>query len=247
MEENLAVDGRTLPLMRNIKENEMAFFANHRIVQHSVLFLLGLAFMAACSCKSGPAEKTADQKTTAQPNSASAGNGPGINLNCVMEHIQNPTEAFHYSFTKESSNPVHEEADITPQTIDGTFKNNSASNAFHGVKSDSQSWQGAWSSLMGIGGMSSAVSLVRDHTATVLAGPEKVNGYDTVKYSIDTTAAAQSQQGLYESVLGKGGFEKGTAWVTDQGCPVKFILDSELHSNNSGPEKIHYEVAMVKK
>ncbi|MGB8130792.1 MAG: hypothetical protein WCG81_13440 [Candidatus Angelobacter sp.] len=225
----------------------MTFFANHR-VNKGVLALTALALLALCSCKSGPAEKTSEQKTAAQPNSASTGNGgPGINLNCVMEHIQNPPEAFHYSFKKESSNPVNEEADITSQTIDGSFKNNSASNTFHGVKSDADSWRGAWSSLMGIGGMSSAVSLVRDSTATVRVGPEKVNGYDTVKYAIDTAGAAQSQQGLYESVLGKGGFEKGTAWVTDQGCPVKLILDSELHSNNGSPEKIHYEVAMVKK
>jgi hypothetical protein len=164
-----------------------------------------------------------------------------------MDHIQNPPEAFHYSYNKESSNPVHEEADITPQTIDGNFKNNSASSPIHGVHSDAASWQGAWSSLMGISGMSSAIALVRNSSATVREGPEKVNGYDATKYSIDTVRGNDSEKSLYQSVLGTGGFQKGTAWVTAQGCPVKLVMDSELHGKDGSVEKIHYEVAMVRK
>src|SRR5579871_3359437 len=154
-----------------------------------VLAAAGQALLAVSACKSGPASKNTDAKSGAQPNSAATAQGggdAGINLNCVMDHIQNPPEAFHYSYNKESSNPVHEEADITPQTIDGSFKNNSASSPVHGVHSDAASWQGAWSSLMGISGMSSAIALVRNSSATVREGPEKMNGYDAIKYSIDT-------------------------------------------------------------
>ena len=64
-------------------------------------------------------------------------------------------------------------------------------------------------------------------------GAEKVNGYDTTKYSVDTSRADTAEQGLYRATLGSGGFEKGTWWVTADGCPVKLSLDSELHSNKA--------------
>jgi hypothetical protein len=230
----------------------MAFCADCKaaLLKRGVLAVAGLALLAVSACRSGPPLKNAEEKSGAQPNSVATARGsgdPGIDLNCVIDHIQNPPEAFHYSYNKDSSNPVHEEADITPQTIDGSFKNNSASRSFHGARSDAASWQGAWSGLMGIAGMSSAVALVRNSSATVREGPEKVSGYDATKYSIDTARGTDVEKGLYRSVLGTGGFEKGTVWVTAQGCPVKFVLDSELHPNNGSVETIHYEEAMVRK
>lgn len=208
-----------------------------------------LAMLAAWGCRSGPASKKEESSGAEQKSAATAQQGadPGIDLNCVADHIQNPPEAFHYSYKKDSSNPVHEEADITPQTIDGAFSNNSGSHPIHGVRSDSQSWQGAWSGLMGIAGMSSAIAIVRNSSAMVREGAEQVNGYDTIKYSIDTARATAAEQGLYRSVLGEGGFEKGAAWVTAQGCPVKLSMDSELHSRDGSVEKIHYEEAMIRK
>ncbi len=220
------------------------------LLKHGVLAAAALALLAVSGCRSGPASKNVDERSGAQPNSAAttpAGADHGIDLDCVIDHIQNPPEPFHYSYNKESSNPVHEEADITPQTIDGSFKNNSASNSFHGVRSDAGSWQSAWSGLMGIAGMSSAVALVKNSSATEREGTEKVNGYDTTRYSIDTARGTAEEKALYQQVLGTGGFEKGTAWVTAQGCPVKFVLDSELHANNGSVETIHYEVAMIRK
>jgi hypothetical protein len=219
-------------------------------LRRGVLAAAGLALLAVSACKSGPAAKNTDGRSGAQPNSATTAQGggdAGINLNCVMDHIQNPPEAFHYSYNKESSNPVHEEADITPQTIDGSFKNNSASSPVHGVHSDAASWQGAWSGLMGISGMSSAIAIVRNNSATVREGPEKVNGYDAIKYSIDTARGTDVEKGLFRSVLGTGGFEKGTVWVTAKGCSVKLVLDSELHPNSGSVETIHYEEAMIRK
>lgn len=230
----------------------MAFSENRKagLQRCAVIAAAGLTLLAVSACKSGPASKNAEEKSGAQQSSAATARGsadPGIDLNCVMDHIQNPPEAFHYSYNKESSNPVHEEADITLQTIDGSFKNSSASGSFHGVRSDAASWQSAWSSLMGIGGMSSAVAIVRNSSAIVREGPEKVNGYDAIKYSIDTARGNDAEKGLYRSVLGTGGFEKGMVWVTAKGCPVKLVLDSELHPNSGSVETIHYEEAMVRK
>jgi hypothetical protein len=226
----------------------LSTYCKPALLRHGVVAAAGLALVVVSACHSGP--KNAEEKSGAQPNTAAIARGstdPGVDLNCVMDHIQNPPEAFHYSYNKQSSNPVQEEADITPETIDGSFKNNSASGSFHGVRSDAASWKTAWSGLMGIGGMSSAVALVKNSSATLREGPEKANGYDAIKYSIDTARGTAEEKGLYQRVLGTGGFEKGTAWVTSQGCPVKFVLDSELHLNNGSIEPVHYEVAMIRK
>jgi hypothetical protein len=212
--------------------------------------------LVASACNSGPSmkrtgEKPAEQNSASAPqNSDSSGRSnpdPGIDLNCVFDRIQNPPEAFHYSYKKDGSNSVDEEADVTPQTIDGTFKNNDISRAVHGVRSDKDGWQTAWSGLMGISGMSSTVALVRNSSAMVRESTEKVNGYDAIRYSIDTGRGSAAESALYRSTLGPGGFEKGTVWVISQGCPVKFSLDSEMHLNDGSVQKIHYEESIIKK
>ena len=207
-----------------------------------------LVWIALLGCKSHRDRAQADMNSSsAQSSVATAQSSPRIDLNCVIDHIQNPTEAFHYSYKKQSSYPVVEEADVTPQTIDGSFKNNDAEHSFHGVRSDSQSWSTAWSGLMGISGMSSTVALVNSASVTVPQGTERINGYDTTKLFVDTTRGDIAEQGLYRSSLGAGGFEKGTAWITSQGCPVKLMLDSEMHLRNGDVDKTHYEIEMVRK
>ena len=188
-------------------------------------------------CTSGNGSKTV--KETPGPSSANV----DIDLNCVMDHVQNPPESFHYTFKDQSSNPWEEDADVSPQKIDGSFRNNSlpAPQEFHGTP------QEASSNLRAIGRLASTMAILRGTSALVREAIEKVNGYDTVKYSIDTTLGTATEQGLFASVLGKGGSEKGTVWATAQGCPVKLVLDEELHSNDGSVEKAHYEEAMVKK
>jgi hypothetical protein len=197
---------------------------------------------AAIDRKSGTAERNA---ATARANA-----DPGIDLNCVIERIQNPHESFHYSYQKVSSSPVHQEADITPQTIDGFRVDiNGQAHPLHGAHSDPQAWQAAWTGLMGISGMSSAIAIVNHNSAMKReADGEQVNGYTTVHYSLDTARFNASERQILGPAMGPGGFEKGDAWVTLEGCPVKLVLDDEMHKNDGSLlEKIHYEEAMVKK
>ena len=209
-----------------------------------VVCIVALLSIAGCTSKRSTKESESNATET------KAANTPGYNLdlNCVFDSIQKPTEAFHFSYHKtDPDNPVEEDADITPQTIDGSFKNASGSQPLHGVRSDQQSWQTAYSGLMGVSGMSSTIALVRNGSAVQKEGNEQVNGYQTMKYSVDTSRADSVEQGLYKSTLGDGGFEKGTWWVNAQGCPVKLSLDSEMHLRNGSVSKTHYEIAMVKK
>ena len=210
-----------------------------------------LLLLAAVGCDSRSSRRQAEENSSGKTSApaAQSASGPDLDLNCVIDHIQNPPEAFHYSYKKDDNgaNVVNQEADITPQTIDGTRKNGDSSQAFQGVHSDPQSWQMAWVNLTGISGMSSTIAVVNHGSAMVREGTEKMNGYDTTRYSIDTSRGTSAEASLYRATLGDGGFEKGTVWVTEKGCPAKLILDSEMHLRDGRVDKTHYEVQMIKK
>ena len=210
--------------------------------------LAGLALFFAAACKLGPS-KAREERSTKAPSAASQNtSNPGIDLNCVIDHIQNPPETFHYTYKKDTSDDnLIQDADISPDAITGSSKSKYGTHELKGVKSDAASWQSAWSGLMGISGMSSTVALIHSGSPTVREGTEKMNGYDAIRYSIDTARGDAAEAGLYRATLGAGGFEKGMAWVTAQGCPVKLSLDSEMHLNNGSVDTVHYEIAMVKK
>ncbi len=221
-------------------------------VRSRSIFLTGAlacaVIFAASACKLGPSSKSHEEKSSSASNATQSASGPGIDLNCIVDHIQNPPEAFHYTYKKDSADDnLIQDADITPDTITGSSKNKYATRELKGVKSDRESWQTAWTGLMAISGMSSTIALVHSGSPIVREGTESVNGYDTTRYSIDTSRADVAEAGLYRATLGEGGFEKGMAWVTSQGCPVKLSLDSEMHLKNGTVDKVHYEIAMVKK
>jgi hypothetical protein len=209
-----------------------------------------LLFAAACNSGQKPKQKQAGQGLGHAGNNAAAAtsnDGPGIDLNCVYDRLQNPPESFHYAYKKDATDHVHQEADVTPQTIDG-FRTqfDGSQQPLHAVRSDEQSWQSALAGLTGIGGMASTVALINHGSAMhreADAGP--VNGYDTTHYSIDTARFSAIER---QMLLKPGEYEKGDAWVTSAGCPVKLTLDSELHRNDGTLiEKLHYEEAIVKK
>lgn len=211
--------------------------------------LLGLLCGVMAGCNSSSASRNAPDKTvdtasgSSGPQVQANAAGPNIDLNCVINHLQNPPESFHYMFKDESQNPWSEEADVTPQMIDGSFKSNymPGPSPLHATPQE-MPHQYQWA----IGRMASLVALVRD-TATN-QGPETINGYSTTKIGIDTAHGDVAEQGLYKTTFGPGGYAKGTAWVTAEGCPVKLTIDEELHANDgSVRSKAHYEEAMVKK
>ena len=219
----------------------------------AVLLAAGSAFVVlfASSCNMSPHfQADAENHAAARPGSPAAREpDPGIDLNCIISHLQNPTESFHYVYRKDASDHLNEEADITPQTIDGSFTDSGFHRAFHGVHSDARNWQSAWSGLIGITGMSSTIAEVSNNSAIVREpGSSQVNGYTAIHYSIDTARFNAVERQILGPTLGSGGFEKGNVWTNAQGCPVKLSLDSELHRNDGSLlERIHYEEAMVKK
>jgi hypothetical protein len=226
-----------------------------KILAAALIVVIAAVIAGSSGCNSKPGTTPADQKTAAAGAgdaavSAKVNRNPGINLNCVYDRLQNPPESFHYLYKKDGSDHVEQQADVTPQTIDGSRRSSDGSlQALHGVRSDTQSWQSALAGLTAIAGMSSTVATVNHSDAMKLEQDGvQVNGYNTIYYTIDTARFDTAARQILGPTMGPGGFEKGEAWVTSEGCPVKLVLDLEMHKNDGSLlENVHYQESMVKK
>jgi hypothetical protein len=221
-----------------------------------MLCALAVALGSAAACNSGSSTKTGQNGEAAPARaaaSAAAQNAaPTIDLNCVVARLQNPPDSFHYSYKRaEPTSAVDEEADVTPQMIDGFIQNTTGAgstpmtNKIHALRSDDSGWRIATGSFgNSVAAMAMGVALMYHSPAIVASqGADTVNGYSATKYSFDTDRGNPAENGI---VLGQGGSLKGTIWALPDGCPVKMALDQESHNGNQ-VEKDHYEENMVKK
>ena len=210
------------------------------------LLYMGLALVTMWACTSGSASKDAGGRAVA---AGSNNTDAHIDVMCIGDRINNPPEAFHYSYKYTDANGgVDDEAEITPQAMDITIKDKSGSHPFHGVRSDEGSWNSAVLDLshLNITGMSARLDALNDSSAIVQQGRESMNGYDTAKYSIDTASANSSDRQKLETLFGKGASEKGTAWMAPDGCVAKLTLDETIVQGDA-LNKAHYEMARIKK
>jgi hypothetical protein len=211
---------------------------------------------SSCTSQSNSTSRNEDEAASGSKSAKTAGqakNDPGLDLNCVYEHLKNPPESFHYLYRKDASDGfnVHQEADFTPQTVDGfRLQPDGTKQPIHASHSDPSGWQAALAGLTGISGMAGTVSTFNNSSAVQRESDGgQVNGYQTIHYSIDTARwDATTRQMLGNFALGPGGFDKGDVWVNSEGCPVKLALDDEMHKKDGGLlGKTHYEEAMIRK
>jgi len=212
--------------------------------------LAGLAMVGAVACNSGNASKSSPESSNAiAATSDDNGDGP-IDVMCIGEHINNPPESFHYSYKFANASGTQEsQADITPQSMEIVRKDGTGSHAYHGVRSDEQSWNSAVLDLssLRITALSARLQSLNHSSSLSSRGPESVNGYSTAKYAIDTNGANASDKQQYETLFGKGSFEKGTAWMGADKFIVKLVLDESITQGDGTVDKGHYEMDRSKK
>jgi hypothetical protein len=214
--------------------------------------LAALALLAAWGCSSkaksndAATDPAGDAKSVASSNSGAS----QVDLLCIGDRINDPPEPFHYTYQyTAASGSVSKEADITPQAMEITIKDQSGTHSYHGTRADETSWGQAVLDLsnLNIAVLSGRLALLKDSSAITRHGQEAVNGYGTVKYAIDTTAANSSDQKKYETLFGKGSYENGSVWVPADGCAVKLVLDEGIARPDGNVEKVHYQIARIRK
>ncbi len=146
---------------------------------------------------------------------------------------------------------MNKEADITPQKMDITIKDASGTHSFHGARNDEASWNSAVLDLSGLGmtAMMARLDSLNDTSAVSRQAAETLNGYNSTRYSIDSTKASATDQEKFAALFGAGAFEKGTAWVGTDGCAVKLVLDERISlgsGSNATLKDDHYELARSK-
>lgn len=221
--------------------------AKHRSIARTQGFVIAAVLSFVWGCNSST--KSVDARETAV--ASTRGSGQNVNINCLGDHIENPPEAYHYSFkSSDGQNAVDKEAEITPQTMDITIQDNSGSKKYHGERSNEGSWSSAMIGLTagsGLTVMIARMGFIQNTSALKRMGGEAVNGYDTTQYAIDTTRGSASDTETFRTMFGAGSYDKGNIWVTGQGCPVKLVLDEATQRNNGNIDKWHFEIAVSKK
>lgn len=211
-----------------------------------------LLLMAAVLFGCNPASpgKTSSADTAAQAPVAAGvteSNDPGISLQCMANRIEKAPAPFHWSFKKvvTPDTGADWEADVTADAIAGTLIDSSGTRTIHGTRSDTTSWNTAVMILTGPL-PASTFALVDSSSATERIGTEEINGANTIHYAIDTSQEAAADASLIKSVLGTNGSIKGSVWVTQTGCPVKFVLDVQQFLRDGSVQKEHYEENVTK-
>ncbi len=180
----------------------MGFQKRYRQAQAGAISIV--LMLGATGCKLGPSSTKDDRKAAVQSQAAAGAANPAWDLNCVYERLQNPPDSFHYTY---KHNEVAWEADVTPSTIDGTRTAPEGVRPIHGVRSDTDSWHGAWMNLSAISGMSSTFALVRNARArkwrtalTRSATPSIRHGRDPQK--LDSTVPLSARADLKKERYG---------------------------------------------
>lgn len=84
--------------------------------------------------------------------------------------------------------------------------------------------------------------------AVTRVGTEQVNGYDTIKYAIDTTHESSMEKASEFLRQVKDYNITGTAWVLkDVNCILQYQIDDEQIDNHDKTNKTHYEGTVTKK
>ncbi|HEY4052359.1 MAG TPA: hypothetical protein VGL74_01360 [Terriglobales bacterium] len=215
-------------------------------LRHALVAIIAIASISISACNSRSASKKLQDNSVA---SASEESGAHIDVMCIADRINNPPEAFHYSYKyTTAANSLNEDADITPQAMDITIGDGSGSHSYHGVRSDEASWNSAVLDLssLSLTAMSARMNSLNG-SAVVHNGLETVNGYNTTKYTIDTTSANSSDQQQFETLFGKSSFDKGTVWIGPDDCAVRLLLDEGLWQQDGSIKKTHWEISRIKK
>jgi len=129
--------------------------------------------------------------------------------------------------------------DIKDGYAEGTFIN-------HYTRSDASQWRMAGTSLAQGG---TPWNLFVSRPTVNRAGNENLNGYDTIRYSVDTTHDSQSDKAALMMFSRLKGYDiTGTAWVLkDAKCVLQYSLDYAQESKDGKASKTHYEGTVTKK
>jgi hypothetical protein len=155
----------------------------------------------------------------------------------------------HWQATDQDRNFFQESQKFAdPKIVARSIKNGIAEERItnHFTRSDESGWRGG---VMSITQGGTPWSLFLSKPTVKQMGPETVNGYETIKYAVDTTHDSQTDKTalLMASSL-KDYNITGNAWVLkDANCVLQYNLDFEQDGKDGKASKTHFEGSVTKK
>jgi hypothetical protein len=218
------------------------------LVRRTLCVAIAAVVLFACGCKSGTDGTSGSSATGAESNARPDPNKfspTGASL-CLQQMIKNPPGPLHLSFAERSSDNHASSvvADVTPATVDYTRRETNNGQTTTTTKHLARAQMSEMELDFAV--MSPVPwhgELVAAQDAAKSAGEQSVDGYNTLKYSIDTANEPPSQKAVFDSLMAVNDYKiAGTAWVTsDSGCLVKWAIDLEQDAKNGSVKKTHFE------
>ena len=223
-----------------------------RFVRQVMWIAMGAALAMASGCNLGSQSKAEEGSGTAVPATQTNRFNPTGASVCLQQMIQNPPGPFHVSFAEKSSGQDAStvDADVTPATIDYTKHDTSAgqtsTDTKHLVRAQVTEMEVDFDLMKPVPWHG---ELVAAQDAAKSAGTESVNGYNTIRYSIDTANEPAARKAAFLSLMAVKDYKiLGFAWVTsDTGCLVKYAIDFEQDEENGSVKKTHFEGNVTKR
>ena len=116
----------------------------------------------------------------------------------------------------------------------------------HATRSDGVSWRGV---IVSVAQGGTPWNLFVSKPTVNRVGTETVNGYDTIKYAVDTTHDSQTDKAALMTFGHLKDYNiTGTAWVLkDANCVLQYKIDYEEDEKDGKVSKTHYEGTITKK
>jgi hypothetical protein len=116
----------------------------------------------------------------------------------------------------------------------------------HATRSDGVSWRGV---IVSVAHGGTPWNLFVSKPTVNRVGPETVNGYDTIKYTVDTTHDSQTDKAALMMLGHLQDYNiTGTAWVLkDANCVLQYSIDYQETGKDGKVSKTHYEGTITKK
>jgi hypothetical protein len=229
--------------------------------RNAVSLAAGILIFGALGCNSSASKNILAEKRVAAPNPAGAPAGAPANANnpttlqdlsgtseCDLAMIRHAPAPFHLSLKKNT--PLQNftwDADVNSDGIEGTFNINGQTQPLHVLATDQHALD--MQATMLIAPMPFQDFNMAKTGGTFPVGPDPVNGYDTIKYVVDTRKMDQhGKLGWLAGMNAKDFDVTATGWVTrDTGCLVKFNADLEIDNKDGTADKTHWEGDFVRK
>jgi len=170
---------------------------------------------------------------------------------CLQKMIKEPPNPFHLSFTEKSSDGQSSsvEGDVTSALVNYKLRESSNGN----TTAKEKHWARNQLTELEIdfaimGPVPWHGELAPVQSTAKPAGSERVNGYNTTKYSFDSALEPLPEKSTFLALLRAKDYRiKGAAWTTnDTGCLVKWAVDLHQDGKDGNAKETYYEGNVTK-